>query len=72
MSKKNQRLKILKWRIDKMTGYTAQIENGNITTGKDFLKLCTRTFGIAMDMRENLYQYQRQHNLNQILIINNL
>lgn len=55
-----------------MTGYTAQIENGNITTGKDFLKLCTRTFGIAMDMRENLYQYQRQHNLNQILIINNL
>ena len=70
MSKKNQRLKISKWRIDKMTGYTAQIENGNITTGKDFLKLCTRAFGIAMDMRENLYQYQRQHNLNQILIIN--
>lgn len=35
-----------------MTGYTAQIENGNITTGKDFLKLCTRAFGIAMDMRE--------------------
>lgn len=25
-----------------MTSYTAQIENGNITTGKDFLKLCTR------------------------------
>lgn len=35
-----------------MTGYTAQIENGNITTGKDFLKFCTRAFGIAMDMRE--------------------
>ena len=35
-----------------MTGYTAQIENGNITTGKDFLKLCTRAFGIAMAMRE--------------------
>lgn len=35
-----------------MTGYTTQIENGNITTGKDFLKLCTRAFGIAMDMRE--------------------
>lgn len=29
-----------------MTGYTAQIENGNITTGKDFLKLCTRAFGM--------------------------
>lgn len=52
MSKKNWRLKISKWRIDKMTGYTAQIENGNITTGKDFLRLCTRNFGIAIDMRD--------------------
>lgn len=52
MSKKNQRLKISKWRIDKMTGYTEQIENGNVTTGKDFLKLCTRAFGVAMDMIE--------------------
>lgn len=52
MSKKNRRLKISKWRIDKMTGYTEQIENGNVTTGKDFLKLCTRAFGVAMDMIE--------------------
>lgn len=52
MSKKNWRLKISKWRIDKMTGYTEQIENGNVTTGKDFLKLCTRAFGVAMDMME--------------------
>jgi hypothetical protein len=37
------------------TGYTAYIENGDITTGKDFLKLCTRAMGIAMDLRdENL------------------
>lgn len=35
-----------------MTGYTEQIENGNVTTGKDFLKLCTRAFGVAMDMIE--------------------
>lgn len=34
------------------TGYTAYIENGDITTGKDFLKLCTRNFGIAIDMRD--------------------
>lgn len=52
MLKKNWRLKISKWRIDKMTGYTEQIENGNVTTGKDFLKLCTRAFGVAMDMIE--------------------
>lgn len=52
MLKKNWRLKISKWRIDKMTGYTEQIENGNVTTGKDFLKLCTRAFVVAMDMIE--------------------
>ena len=34
------------------TGYTAGIEDGEITTGKDFLKLCTRAFGIAMDLRD--------------------
>lgn len=33
------------------TGYTAYIEDGNITTGKEFLKLCLREFGIAVDMR---------------------
>ena len=52
MLKKNWRLKISKWRIDKMTDYTEQIENGNVTTGKDFLKLCTRAFCVAMDMIE--------------------
>ena len=34
------------------TGYTAGIEDGSITTGKDFLKLCTRAFGIAMELRD--------------------
>lgn len=34
------------------TGYTVHIQNGDITTGKDFLKLCTRSFGIAMDIRD--------------------
>lgn len=34
------------------TGYTAYIENGNITTGKDFLTLCCRAFGVCADMRE--------------------
>lgn len=34
------------------TGYTTGIEDGSITTGKDFLKLCTRAFGIAMELRE--------------------
>ena len=34
------------------TGYTVEIEDGKITTGKDFLKLCTRAFGIAMDLRD--------------------
>ena len=34
------------------TGYTEWIEDGTITTGKDFLKLCTRAFGIAIDLRD--------------------
>lgn len=29
------------------TGFTAFIENGTITTGKDFLLLCSRNFGLA-------------------------
>lgn len=35
-----------------LTGYTAFIENENITTGKEFLKLCTRAFGIAVSLRD--------------------
>lgn len=34
------------------TGYTAGIEDGRITTGKDFLRLCTRAFGVAIDLKE--------------------
>ena len=34
------------------TGYTAGIEDGSITTGKDFLKLCTRAFGIAIELKD--------------------
>ena len=34
------------------TGYTAGIEDGKITTGKDFLKLCTRAFGIAIELKD--------------------
>lgn len=34
------------------TGYTAFIEDGNITTGKEFLLLCSRAFGIAMEIRD--------------------
>ena len=34
------------------TGYTAWIEDGRITTGKDFLKLCTRAFGIAIELKD--------------------
>lgn len=34
------------------TGYTAYIEDGDITTGKEFLKLCTRAMGIAIDLKE--------------------
>lgn len=34
------------------TGYTAHIEDGEITTGKEFLKLCTRAFGVAIDVKD--------------------
>lgn len=34
------------------TGYTARIENDEITTGKEFLRLCTRAFGIAIDVKD--------------------
>ncbi len=34
------------------TGYTAHIEEGEITTGKEFLRLCTRAFGIAIDVKD--------------------
>lgn len=33
------------------TGYTAQIEDGKITNAKDFLLLCTRAFGVAIDLK---------------------
>lgn len=35
------------------TGYTEYIRDGEITTGKEFLKLCTRAFGIAIDLKDN-------------------
>ena len=34
------------------TGYTTYIKDGDITTGKDFLKLCLRNFGVAINMRD--------------------
>lgn len=34
------------------TGYTAFIEDGTVTTGKEFLLLCSRAFGIALDIRD--------------------
>ena len=34
------------------TGYTAYIKDGEITTGKEFLKLCTRAFEIAIDLKD--------------------
>ncbi len=34
------------------TGYTAYIEDGEVTKGKDFLKICARAFGVAMDLRD--------------------
>lgn len=34
------------------TGYTIYIENEKITTGKEFLKLCARAFGIAFDLKD--------------------
>lgn len=34
------------------TGYTSYIYDGKITNGADFLKLCTRAFGIAVDIKD--------------------
>lgn len=34
------------------TGYTSYINDGKITSGKEFLKLCTRAFGIAVDLKD--------------------
>lgn len=34
------------------TGYTAQIECGNVKTGKDFILLCTRAFGVYARFKE--------------------
>ena len=34
------------------TGYTAYIEDGEITTGKDFLLLCSRAFGVAVGLKD--------------------
>ncbi len=34
------------------TGYTAGIEDGKITTGKDFLMICARAFGACIEMRD--------------------
>lgn len=35
-----------------MSTYTKYIENGIITNGADFLKLCIRNFGIASDLKD--------------------
>ena len=34
------------------TGYTAGIEDGDITSGKEFLMLCARNFGACVEMRD--------------------
>lgn len=34
------------------TGYTSYINDGKITNGADFLKLCTRAFGMAVDLKD--------------------
>lgn len=34
------------------TGYTCYIEDGSITSGKEFLELCLHNFGIAVDQRD--------------------
>ena len=34
------------------TGYTANIEDGRIITGKEFLMLCARNFGACVEMRD--------------------
>lgn len=41
-------------RCEMTTGYTAYIQDGAITTGKDFLKLCLRNFDIAINMENEL------------------
>lgn len=33
------------------TRYTSYIKDGKITSGKEFLKLCTRAFGVAIDLK---------------------
>lgn len=35
------------------TGYTAYIEDGEITKGKDFLLKCARAFGACIDMKDD-------------------
>ena len=35
------------------TGYTVFIENGKVTTGADFLKICIRNFGCCIEQRED-------------------
>ena len=35
------------------TGYTCFIENGNISTGAEFLKKCIRNFGCCIDQRDD-------------------
>lgn len=34
------------------TAYTAYIDDGEITNAKDFILLCTRAFGVSMDIRD--------------------
>lgn len=34
------------------TGYTSYIKDEKIISGKEFLKLCTRAFGIAVDLKD--------------------
>lgn len=34
------------------TGYTSYIKDGKITSGEEFLKLCTRALGIAVDLKD--------------------
>ena len=51
------------------TGYTAYIEDGSITTGKEFLKLCSRAFGVAIDIKDEPLSVLHQYMLNQAVII---
>lgn len=34
------------------TGYASYINDGKITNGADFLKLCTRAFGVAIELKD--------------------